>query len=56
MFEPVELNGEPALLVRSDGRPYAVQQLQFDGDRISRMLIVLNPDKLTRLDSPPALR
>lgn len=55
VFEPVELNGEPAVLVRVDGAPFAVQQLQFDGDRISRMLIVINPEKLTRLDSPPSL-
>ncbi|NWF30538.1 RNA polymerase sigma-70 factor [Streptomyces sp. PKU-EA00015] len=45
----VELNGAPALLILSGGRPDSVFQMEVLDGRISRVYIVRNPDKLTSL-------
>ncbi|MER5491231.1 RNA polymerase sigma-70 factor [Streptomyces sp. NPDC002490] len=47
----VWLNGAPAGLVEVDGEPTAVS-LVVDGGRITRIYVVRNPGKLTRLHSP----
>jgi RNA polymerase sigma-70 factor (ECF subfamily) len=48
-FRFVELNGAPALLVLSAGRPDSVFQLEVLDERIQCVYIVRNPDKLTSL-------
>ncbi|MDQ1012231.1 RNA polymerase sigma-70 factor (ECF subfamily) [Streptomyces sp. V4I23] len=45
----VELNGAPALLILSGGRPDSVFQMEVLDGRISCVYIVRNPDKLTSL-------
>ncbi len=42
----VELNGGPAVLVLSGGKPDTVVQIDADGDRIRTVYVVRNPDKL----------
>ena len=42
-------NGEPALLRLQDGRLHSVTTITIEGDRISGILTVLNPDKLDGL-------
>lgn len=48
-FRFVELNGAPALLVLSGGKPDSVFQLEVLDGRIQCVYIVRNPDKLTSL-------
>ncbi len=45
------LNGGVGLVIRERGEPFASVQLQADadGERISRLFVMRNPDKLTRL-------
>jgi RNA polymerase sigma-70 factor (ECF subfamily) len=50
----VELNGAPAVVVLSEGRPDTVFQLEVLDGRISCVYIVRNPDKLTSLASAAA--
>jgi RNA polymerase sigma-70 factor (ECF subfamily) len=50
----VWLNGAPAGRIEIDGEPSAVS-LVVDNGRISRIYVVRNPRKLTRLDEPAAL-
>ncbi|MCX4824855.1 RNA polymerase sigma-70 factor [Streptomyces sp. NBC_01142] len=47
----VELNGSPALLVLSAGKPDSVFQLEVLDGRIQCVYVVRNPDKLTSLAS-----
>ncbi|MGC5243086.1 RNA polymerase sigma-70 factor [Streptomyces albogriseolus] len=49
----VELNGGPALLVLSGGKPDTVVQIDADGDRIRTVYVVCNPDKLAALAALP---
>ncbi|MEU3760709.1 RNA polymerase sigma-70 factor [Streptomyces albogriseolus] len=49
----IELNGGPALLVLSGGKPDTVVQIDADGDRISTVYVVRNPDKLAALAALP---
>ncbi|WP_172383027.1 RNA polymerase sigma-70 factor [Streptomyces sp. MNP-20] len=51
---PVWLNGAPAGRVAFDGAPAAVS-LAVEHGRITRIYVVRNPRKLTRLDEPAAL-
>ncbi|HYI22231.1 MAG TPA: RNA polymerase sigma-70 factor [Candidatus Limnocylindrales bacterium] len=45
------LNGEPALIVdRDDGKPIAAAVLSIPADRIERIYLVANPDKLVNLE------
>lgn len=41
-------NGEPALLRWREGRLHSITTVSIDGDRISEVLTVMNPDKLRR--------
>jgi RNA polymerase sigma-70 factor (ECF subfamily) len=45
-----EVNGEPGLLVRREGTPWYVIALESHGDRITAIRVVINPDKLHRID------
>lgn len=40
------VNGEPAILRYHDGRLHSITTVAIDGDRITQVLSVLNPDKL----------
>lgn len=42
----LELNGAPALLVLSGGKPDTVMQVEIQDGRITCVYIVRNPDKL----------
>ncbi|HET6354066.1 RNA polymerase sigma-70 factor [Streptomyces sp.] len=48
-FRFIELNGAPALLVLSKGKPDTVFQVEVLDGRIQCMYIIRNPDKLTSL-------
>ena len=41
-----DVNGGPGLVVRADGAPVVVGVLEVDGDRVSEVRFVRNPDKL----------
>jgi len=43
------INGTPGLAIYSAGRPFAAYALEQDGDRISGVYAVVNPDKLQGL-------
>ncbi|WP_230423276.1 RNA polymerase sigma-70 factor [Streptomyces radicis] len=52
-FHVVEINGAPALLVTTEGRPFGVFQLGVDEDgRVRTVYLVANPDKLAHLAPP----
>jgi RNA polymerase sigma-70 factor, ECF subfamily len=42
-------NGEPALLLREDGKPLVVVSMTFTGDEIRDIRVIGNPDKLAHL-------
>lgn len=48
-LQPVTLNGEPGLLRFIDGQLESAQAFQTDGQRIVRVFVQRNPDKLARL-------
>ncbi len=45
-FEVIDVNGLPAMLIRNNDKPYAVVQLETDGEQIFAIRATLNPDKL----------
>jgi len=47
--EITSANGEPALLLREDGKPLAVVSISFSGDEIRDIRVIGNPDKLKHL-------
>ena len=49
-----QVNGEPGVVSYREGRPFAVITLDTDGDRITRVYVVTNPEKLAHLESLPA--
>jgi RNA polymerase sigma-70 factor (ECF subfamily) len=46
------MNGEPALLMYKDGRPFGVTYCDTDGERITAFYRVMNPDKLREVTLP----
>ncbi|MCL7363924.1 RNA polymerase sigma-70 factor [Streptomyces ardesiacus] len=52
-FHFVELNGGPAVLVRSGGKPDSVVQVDVADGRIQAVYIIRNPDKLVSLADTP---
>jgi RNA polymerase sigma-70 factor (ECF subfamily) len=50
-----EVNGEPGLLVRREGTPWYVIALESHGEKITAIRLVINPDKLHRIDVPAVL-
>lgn len=48
-FRFLEINGGPAVLVRSGDKPDSVFQLDVLNGRIQSVYIIRNPDKLTSL-------
>ena len=54
--EPVEINGEPAVLARRpDGSPIAIWTIDAGSAGIESLFLMLNPQKLSRFAAPPAL-
>jgi RNA polymerase sigma-70 factor (ECF subfamily) len=51
-----DINSEPALVARLGGRLETIFVLSIDGDRISGIRAVRNPDKLARIDHQLATR
>jgi len=49
-----DVNGEPAMVVREAGRISSVVFLETDGERVQRLLFVVNPEKLARVTSRAA--
>jgi RNA polymerase sigma-70 factor (ECF subfamily) len=45
-FDPIDVNGEPGLLVWRDGLPDAVMSFLVEDGRIAAVYVVRNPDKL----------
>ncbi|MGW5352001.1 RNA polymerase sigma-70 factor [Streptomyces sp. NPDC004031] len=54
-FEPVEVNGGPALLVRFGGTLDAVMAVRIDSGLISGLYSVRNPEKLSRVGRQTAV-
>ncbi|HEX2778312.1 MAG TPA: RNA polymerase sigma factor SigJ [Gemmatimonadaceae bacterium] len=50
---PTTINGEPAVLTLVGGRSVFTTSFAFDGDRISGVFRVLNPDKLRHVGAAP---
>ena len=44
--EIVEINGEPGVVEYFDGKPFAATTLESDGEKITTLYRVMNPDKL----------
>jgi len=42
----VEVNGAPGAAITLDGRPYSIQSIDIEDDRIQSVFYVMNPDKL----------
>ncbi|MFG3074080.1 RNA polymerase sigma-70 factor [Streptomyces sp. NPDC048225] len=52
-FHFLEVNGGPALLVRSGGKPDSVVQVDVADGRIQSVYVIRNPDKLVSLADAP---
>lgn len=55
-LEPALVNGEWALLRIVGDRLHSVESIETDGQRVTRMLVQRNPDKLRRIASKLGLR
>lgn len=47
----VAINGQPGIVTFLDGKPFSVFTLDASGERISRIYVVTNPEKLKRIPS-----
>jgi RNA polymerase sigma-70 factor (ECF subfamily) len=47
--ELAEVNGQPALITRSQDRAFAVLTIDAEADRIKAIRFVANPDKLAHI-------
>jgi RNA polymerase sigma-70 factor (ECF subfamily) len=54
-FEPVQLNGCPALVVRLGGETDAIVAMRIEDGLITGLYFVRNPDKLSRVDQETSL-
>ncbi|WP_051299604.1 RNA polymerase sigma-70 factor [Arthrobacter castelli] len=50
-FEPVEVNGNPALIIRFDGGIDTVVSVRIEGGLVTGLYAVRNPGKMTHVDS-----
>jgi RNA polymerase sigma-70 factor (ECF subfamily) len=46
LLHEIELNGSPAIVFSSQGRPFVVIMIETEGGRIHRIYAIANPDKL----------
>jgi RNA polymerase sigma-70 factor, ECF subfamily len=44
-----EVNGQPALIIRSGGKAFSVLALDVQQGQIQTIWVISNPDKLTRV-------
>ena len=44
-----EINGNPAMIVGLEGKPPSVITLECDGERVTALYVLRNPDKLSRI-------
>lgn len=51
----VEINGQPGIVTFLDANPFSVLTLDVTGERISRLYVITNPEKLTRIPSLTSL-
>ena len=49
-FELATINAEPGLIMRAAGQPFLVINADTDGERISALRLIANPDKLSAID------
>jgi RNA polymerase sigma-70 factor (TIGR02957 family) len=54
-LEPAEVNGQPALLLRIDGRVDSVVTVRVEDGRITGLYAVRNPEKLSRVQRETAV-
>jgi RNA polymerase sigma-70 factor (ECF subfamily) len=50
---PEQINGQPGIVVREHGTPVYAATLAIAGGKVDRIWIMVNPDKLSKLDAPP---
>lgn len=55
IFEPVEVNGYPALIVRFDGEIDTVVAVRIEGGLVTGLYAVRNPGKLSHVNGPTVL-
>jgi RNA polymerase sigma-70 factor, ECF subfamily len=48
--EIMQVNGEPALLLRMDGHPFSVVSVTIAQQHIQEIRVIANPDKLKHLE------
>ena len=51
-IEQIEINGVPGLLLRTVDGLHSALTMEYDGERISAIYLVRNPDKLRRVSRP----
>jgi RNA polymerase sigma-70 factor (ECF subfamily) len=54
-FEPVQVNGCPALILRIDGELDSVVAVRVEDGLVSGLYTVRNPEKLSRVEHETAL-
>lgn len=54
-LQPAHVNGDPALIVRLDGRIDTVMAMRVDGGLITGLYAVRNPEKLSRIGRETAV-
>jgi RNA polymerase sigma-70 factor (TIGR02957 family) len=55
-LHPAQVNGHPALILRRGGKIETVLAVRIDGDLITGLYAVRNPEKLSRMERETALR
>ncbi|HEY4941259.1 MAG TPA: RNA polymerase sigma factor SigJ [Rhizomicrobium sp.] len=53
-LEPTEINGAPGFLLRTTEGLHSALTMEFDGDKISAIYLLRNPDKLSRINPRPS--
>ena len=48
-YEIAEVNGQPALVIRVNGKGFSVMTIETNGEQVTFIRVVANPDKLARL-------
>ena len=54
-WEPVQIDGGPALVVRHDGKIDDIVAVRIDDGLITGLYVVRNPEKLSRIERETAL-
>jgi RNA polymerase sigma-70 factor (ECF subfamily) len=53
-IDVVEVNGQPGLMLQADGALFGILTLETDGERITALYVLRNPDKLARFNPAAA--